>query len=333
MGDKRAEFVVERWSQMESEKSLWLPGWQQNTDYVIPRKNNITRKTSPGAKRMPVTLYDSTAIHANDLLASSLQGAFAISNVHMKYANDALNEDEDAIEWLDICNTRMRKEFIKSNFRTETHEVFLDCTSVATGLILTEEKTLGSAGFNGLRFTAFPISDYAIAENAEGYADTVYRRIEYTARQAIQMFGEKAGKTALDALKKEPHEIIKYVHAVFPAKEYAWKIPGARKWASIVVCIDDAVTVKVSGYHEFPYAVPRWSKASGEQYGRGPADNAMPDIKLLNKMKELGLVAIEKDINPPLGVPESLGKLKLTPGQQNSIRADLIDKIKPLVSN
>ena len=332
MTDKRAENIIERNNQMESRKSLWLSTWQEITDYVIPRKNNILTKGSPGAKRIPVTLFDSTAIHANDLLASSLQGAFAISNISMRYANEELNEDDDAVAWLDDCTRRTRKQFLVSNLRTESHEVFLDCTSVATGLMLSEEKTLASVGFNGLRFTAFPVQDYCIDENAEGYVDTVFRKIEYSARQAYQMFGDKAGKSAIDALKKEPHKIIKYVHAVFPASEYAQKVPGARKFVSVIVCVDDAVTVQVRGYHEFPYVCPRWSKASGEIQGRGPAYNAMPDIKCLNKIKELGLTALAKDIDPPLGVPESLGKLKLTPGQQNPMRPDLIDKIKPLLS-
>lgn len=331
--DKRAEQIIERWNQMESDKSCWLSTWQEIADYVIPRKNNILAKASPGSKRMPVTLYDSTAIHSNDLLASSLQGAFSMSWFNLKFANEALNEDEDAVAWLDECTKIMRKEFIKSNFRTESHEVFLDCTSVGTGLILVEEKKLESAGFNGLRFMAFPVGDYAIEENAEGYVDTVFRRIEYTARQAYQMFGENAGKSAIDALKKEPGKIIKYIHAVFPASEYAQKAPGAKKWVSLVVCVDDTITVKVSGYHEFPYAVPRWSKVSGEQYGRSPAFNAMPDTKTLNKLKELGLTSLARDVDPPLGVPESLGKLSLQPGKQNPMRPDLIEKIKPLLSN
>jgi hypothetical protein len=333
MADKRAENIIERWNQMESDKSLWLSTWQEIADYVIPRKNNIITKATPGSKRMPVTLYDSTAIHSNDLLASALQGAFSTSWFNLKFANEELNEDEDAVAWLDECNKRMRKEFIKSNFRTESHEVFLDCTSIGTGLILIEEKTLESAGFNGLRFTAFPVSDYAIQENAEGYVDTVFRKIEYTARQAYQIFGENAGKTAIDALKKESQKIIKYIHAVFPANEYAQKVPGAKKWVSVIVCVDDTATVKVSGYHEFPYAVPRWSKISGEQYGRSPAYNAMPDIKTLNKLKELGLTSLARDVDPPLGVPETLGKLNLQPGKQNPIRPDLIEKIKPLLSN
>lgn len=318
---------------MESDKSLWLNTWQEIADYVIPRKNNILAKTSPGAKRTPVTLYDSTAIHSNDLLASSLQGAFSMSWFNLKFANEALNDDEEAIAWLDECNKIMRREFIKSNFRTESHEVFLDCTSLGTGLIFIEEKTIQSAGFNGLRFTAFPISDYAIDENAEGYVDTVLRKIEYTARQAVQIFGKSAGKSAIDALEKEPRKTIKYIHAVFPASEYTQKIPGGKKWASLVVCVNDTITIKTNGYHEFPYAVPRWNKVSGEQYGRSPAYNAMPDIKTLNKLKELGLTSLARDVDPPLGVPETLGKLNLQPGKQNPIRPDLIEKIRPLLSN
>jgi len=45
--------------------------------------------------------------------------------------------------------------------------------------------------------------------------------------------------------------------------------------------------------------VPRWSKVSGEKYGRGPGVMALPDIKVLDKATELELDAWAKAIDPP----------------------------------
>lgn len=333
MADKEAEKIIENTARNDNDKALWLATWQEITDYVIPRKNNILTKSSPGAKRMPVTLFDSTAIHANDLLASSISGAFTIASLYLQFIDEELNDDEDMIEWLDECAKRLKKAWRKSNFSSQRHEATLDVTSIGTGCLFTGERKLHVPGFNGLRFTALSPNEYGFEENAEGFADTVYQKLKYTARQAIQILGENAGKTAIEAERKDPNRIMNYIHAVYPVEESSIKIPKSMKWAKIIVSVEDVVIVDKAGYPDFPYAIARWSKASGEQYGRSPAFNAMPDIKCLNKMKELGLAAIPKDLDPPLAVPEGVGKLKLMPGQQNSMRADLIDKIRPLVSN
>jgi hypothetical protein len=79
-----------------------------------------------------------------------------------------------------------------------------------------------------------------------------------------------------------------------------------------------------------PYLVTRWSKASGEEYGRSPAYNALPDIKTLNKAVELGLKAWAKAIDPPLLVEDDgvIGKVRTTPAGITVVRRD--GAIKPL---
>ena len=53
-----------------------------------------------------------------------------------------------------------------------------------------------------------------------------------------------------------------------------------------------------------PYVVPKMLKASTEIYGRSPAMNALPDVKVLNKMVETALKAAAKQVDPPLLVPD-----------------------------
>ena len=55
--------------------------------------------------------------------------------------------------------------------------------------------------------------------------------------------------------------------------------------------------IDYSGKHElvyrelnsFPWVVSRYMKTAGERYGRGPVLTGLPDIKSLNKVKELAL--------------------------------------------
>jgi len=87
---------------------------------------------------------------------------------------------------------------------------------------------------------------------------------------------------------------------------------------------EDKNIVGEGGYNELPYLVTRWSKASGEEYGRSPAYNALPDIKTLNKAVELGLVAWAKAIDPPLTVEDDgvIGRVVTKPGGITTVRRD-----------
>src|SRR4030065_986244 len=103
---KASEAVVLRFNSLNSDRSVFLSTWQEITNFVMPRKNMILGKRSPGSKNTPV-LYDSTAIHANDMLAPSLQGAFSTPWFGLDFTQEALNQDEEAREWLDDCVVRM----------------------------------------------------------------------------------------------------------------------------------------------------------------------------------------------------------------------------------
>jgi hypothetical protein len=71
-------------------------------------------------------------------------------------------------------------------------------------------------------------------------------------------------------------------------------------WASIYISKKHKAILSEGGYHEFPVMVPRWSKCSGETYGRGPGHEVIPDVKTLNKAIELSLKAFGKAIDPPM---------------------------------
>ncbi len=328
--DKQSEQIALRYRSLDADRSTFLATFQEIVDYVMPRKNMILSRRSPGSKSTPV-LYDSTAIHANNMLASSLQGAFSTAWFGLDFEEEELNEDEAGREWLDDSVVRMYKAIGKSNFQGETHEGFLDLTSIGTACILIDEKPLRIDKFNGLVFKTFAIDEYVIDEDADGFVNTVIRKISYSARQAVRRFGERAGKEALNNYERKPDQKTEYLHAIFPQEDWDG-VKGKLPFVSVILTLNECERVKVGGYHEFPCAVPRWQKYSKEMYGRSPSWDALADVKTVNRMKMHGLKAIAKDIDPPYATPEGVGKLKLVPGSQNVMRADLIDKIKPLLS-
>jgi hypothetical protein len=329
------EYIKKRCANLESVRSTWEDHWQEILDYVMPRKADITFVRSRGEKRTEV-LYDSTAITANNLLAASLQGTLTSASLpwfHLKLRDTELNQNRDVQLWLEDSAKRMYEIFNESNFNTEVHELYLDLVSIGTGAIFVEE---GSKGFDkeGIHFNCLHIAEYYIQENINGKVDTLYRKYKLTARQAIQEFGEeKVGEKILEAVKEKPDKEFNFIHAVEPREDYeratgksSTKLPVH----SCHVCTEDKMVVRTGGYNEFPYLVPRWSKATGEIFGRSPSYNALPDIKTLNKAVEIGLKAWAKAIDPPLLVTDDgvIGRVRMTPAGITVVRHD--GAIKPL---
>ncbi len=334
------DYIKKRLGELESHRGTWEEHWQDILDYVMPRKAEITSKREKGEKRTEI-LFDSTAITANNLLAASLHGTLTSPSLqwfHLKLREAVLNQERDVQLWLENSAKRMYDLFNESNFNTEVHELYLDLCSVGTGALFVEES---KKGFNvdGIHFNTLHISEYFIKENNNGRIDTLYRKYEMSARQALQEFGEKAiGEKIKDALKDKPDRKFNFVHAVEPTEDYkrstgesGTKLP----FHSCHICMEDKMVLRTGGYNEFPYLVPRWAKATGEIYGRSPSYNALPDIKTLNKAVEIGLKAWAKAIDPPLLVTDDgvIGRVRMTPAGITVIRNDGAVKPLPIGSN
>ena len=329
------EYIKKRLDRLGQERGTWEVNWQEILDYVMPRKADVVTLRTRGEKRTEV-LFDSTAITANNLLAASLQGTLTSPSLpwfSLKLRDEELNEDRDVQLWLEDTARRMYDTFNETNFNTEVHEMYLDLCSIGTAALFVEE---GSKGFDtdGIHFNCLHIAEYYIQESIDGKVDTLYRKYKLTARQAVQEFGfDNVGEKIQTASKERPDHKFNFIHAVEPTADYersTGKSATKLKFHSCHVCEEDKMVVRTGGYNEFPYLVPRWSKATGEIFGRSPSFNALPDIKTLNKAVEIGLKAWAKAIDPPLLVQDDgvIGRVRMTPAGITVIRND--GAVKPL---
>ena len=329
------EYIKKRLDRLGQERGTWEVNWQEILDYVMPRKADVVTLRTRGEKRTEV-LFDSTAITANNLLAASLQGTLTSPSLpwfSIKLRDEELNENRDVQLWLEDTARRMYDTFNETNFNTEVHEMYLDLCSIGTAALFVEE---GTKGFDtdGIHFNCLHIAEYYVQENINGKVDTLYRKYKLTARQAVQEFGyDNLGEKIQTASKEKPDHKFNFIHAVEPTEDYKRALGKASTklpFHSCHVCEEDKMVVRTGGYNEFPYLVPRWSKATGEIFGRSPSFNALPDIKTLNKAVEIGLKAWAKAIDPPLLVQDDgvIGRVRMTPAGITVIRND--GAVKPL---
>ena len=267
---------------------------------MLPRKADITKKRTQGDKRTEL-IFDGTAVHAVELLSSSLHGMLTSPSTpwfSMRFRDPALQNDDAANEWLELSMDQMYKAFNRSNFQQEIHELYYDLVVFGTAAFYVEGDT------DGLRYATRHSAEVTVAEDSNGVVDTVYRKFKMTARAAAQRFGEDALPSQMvKDLKNDPHKEHELMHAVYPRPETRGRRSRDKAIASIYYHIQSKQLLSESGFDDFPFMVPRFVKDSVSTYGRSPAMNALPDVKMLNKMSETTIRAL-KQIDPPLMVPD-----------------------------
>ena len=319
-------------ARLMDKRSTWESHWQECADFMQPRKAEINKERQRGDKRN-IQIFDATAIHASELLAASLHGMLTSSAnrwFQLRYKENLLNESDEAKEWLEDSIDKMYLAFARSNFQQEVFEVYHDLICFGTACLMVEEDENDI-----IRFSSRHIKEFYIQENKKGLVDTIYRRFKMPVQAAIDKFGfDNFSRSTQNLFKKEPFEEIELVHVVRPRTIYNERKEDKKNmpFQSIYFEYGEGHIINISGFKEMPYVVPRYLKASTEIYGRSPAMNALPDVKVLNKMVETALKAAAKQVDPPLLVPDDsmLSPIRMSAGSLNYYRSGSRDRIEPL---
>jgi len=329
-----AKSLLTRFQGLEETRSPWVSTWQELTEYMLPRKNSFTagglRRGNAGDER----IFDSTPMHSLELLASSLGGLLTNPSVpwfDIRTKQEDIGDDGEVREFLEHARKRLTAVFNSEacGFQTNVHELYLDVALLGTAVMYVEADPQ-----TVVRFSSRPLGEVYVAESARGVVDTVYRRYEMSARQVAQEWGaacsEDVRKLAVDA----PDTTVEILHAVFPRTDRDPNGIGAANFPFGSIYMETATehVLENSGYLEMPFMVPRWAKAAGETYGRGPGQTALSDTRVLNAMARTALMAAEKMSDPPLMVPDDgfLGPVRSGPGGLSYYRAGSSDRIEAL---
>lgn len=328
-----AKRICERWDRMDTEAVNWKTHWQDCYENIVPRKEDVIATRAPGDKRNN-ELYDTTAILSNEMLASALHGMLTNPETkffELTFADPSLDEDEAVKEWAQDCASRMFRVLNNTNFQTEIYEIYIDLGAIGTACLY-----MGEHDENVVHFSARSMKEVRVDENNLGLIDVVYRLFKWRADQIVREFGEdNCPYNVLVAAEKASQDKFEILHAVEPMDqlEKSENIKG-QAYKSTYVLRDCKYVLSKNGYREFPYAVPRWSKTTGEIYGRGPGMAMLPDILMVNAMMLTVIQGAQKTVDPPLQVQDDgvIGVVRLTPGGLTVVRPGS-EPIRPLITD
>ena len=325
-----AKNLLKRYDRLKSQRQNWESHWQEVADYMQPRKADVTKTRSRGDKRTEL-IFDSSPLQSVELLAASLHGMLTNPSTpwfSLRFKAEDIEFEDEAKEWLESATETMYAAFNKSNFQQEIFELYHDLITFGTAAMFVEEDDEDI-----LKFSTRHINEIFIAENDKGRIDTVFRKFKLSARAAIQKFGDVSTNITTVA-KKDPYEEVEMLHAVYPRSDFDPKKQDKQNmpFESVYIEAGTGEELSVSGFREFPFVVPRYLKASHEIYGRSPAMTALPDVKMLNEMSKTTIKSAQKQVDPPLLVPDDgfILPVRTVPGGLNFYRAGTRDRIEPL---
>lgn len=322
--------IKKRLSSLKSERSNWETLWQDIGDYIFTRKNTVLVKRTQGEDRQ-FYLYDNTGPQSLELLAGNLHSLLTSSTqqwFELTTGDEHLDSLDDVRLFLQKLTTKTHNILNNSNFQMEVHELYMDIGGFGTGLLAIEPDEE-----DVVRFLCKFIAVAYIKEDSRGRVNEVYLEYEWNARQIVQEYGVDALSDKVKrAYDNNEDTKFKVVHAVYPMKE---KDARGFTYESVHCLLEEKHELKRHGFKELPFVVPRWSKASGETYGRSPAMVALPEVKVLNKMVETTLIGAEKVVDPPLQAPDDgfISQLNTFPGGISYYRAGSNDQIRPVFND
>lgn len=311
----RSAILKQRYATLKANRSSMDTYWQTLSDYVMPRKSEITSSKPTDPSDFVEDLYDMTATQANMKLAAGIvaQTTPATERWFEFGAPERILDDParrgKARQWFQEATTITLKALARSNFYSEIHEAHLDRNAMGTcALYVTAgRKTL-------LNFRSLRIGGYVIMVDDEGNVDGVIRELKLDARQCALAYGEETlgpqFKKELQGDGKQTLTKHTIIQAILP-RDDADRLPGAstgknKPVASITIDCDEDVELEETGFDEMPVAVSRYLQWGDREWGLGPGLMSLPIVRQLNFLEQKQDALAELAIDPRILVPSNL---------------------------
>ena len=279
-----AEDVLKRHEKALIKKEDFRNLYEEAYEFALPQRNlydgHYDGKVG-GTKKMN-RVFDSTAINSTQRFANRMQsGIFPPQRKWCRLEpGPDIPEDRkaEAQAALDVYNERLFSTLKQSNFDIAIGEFLLDL-SVGTAVMMVQPGD----EINPINFVPVPQYLVSIEEGANGQVDNVYRRIRLKGEVIQRQWNDaKIPEELQKKIDDKPTDDVELVEAtIFDQKrgDYCYHVIHKESKTELVYRRMDYS----------PWIVSRYAKVSGEIYGRGPLITALPDVKTLNKTKELVL--------------------------------------------
>jgi len=327
LNEKGTRKYRRRWKQLYEDASNWRGHWRELNEYLFPRRGaflyNEDEKTGDGRKKRQ-KIINSRASLARRVLGSGLMAGLtspARPWFRLTVDNEEAMETAGVRDWLHDVRAAMLRVFQKSNFYGAARSLYgeLGCFGFNAMLIEEDLKKV-------IRCRPMTIGEAYISLDHEYRPNGLYRKYWLTVEQIVKEFAP-LGKDDKPTQKNPDgtgvndavwaaytggriDERYQVFHVIEQRTLRNPKDPGNRSmpFKSIYFLDKDEGDqfLRVSGYRSMPFVAPRWDTIGTDTYGDCPGMEALADVKMLQKMETDKLMALDKEVNPPMNAPVSM---------------------------
>ena len=319
--------------QMMTERTQFEGTWKQLSKYINPTRGRFDEDKTQDGRRRDYCLLDPYPMEASGKCAAGLHSGLTSPSrpwFALGLQDKELAEYHTVKLWLEECQDVLMGIYAKSNIYNMLLNIEAELTQFGTAAALLLED------FNtGVWARPYTCGEYAGNVDARGRVVQFARKFKLNAWQMVDEFGEDVVSDAVRHAYR-----AKNLKDYFPVTMLIEKNADYRPDSNALLnfkyksyYFEDTQTdvfLKVSGYHEVPFLMPRWTVVANGIYGVGPGHNALGNCMQLQKIEKINCRLLEHRSDPALIVPSSVGKVNRLPGKETLVPDNLINGIRPL---
>lgn len=314
------QFIV---TQLHNERTRYEPTWQDLSKYIYPYRGrfNEERHTRDGERRdhyllnpYPMNAVCRCAAGLHSGLTSPSRPWFELSLQDTEKA-----QYHPVRMWLDDVHDIMMAIYARSNTYAMLYHVEHEMAQFGTAAVLMLQDYE-----HAVWHKPFTCGTYCGGIDARGRVTMFARRFSMNARQLVGEFGYEHCSLGVQNAYNRNDLTTLFDVEMLVAKNDRYE-PGklaVGNWPWQALYYEKGATdkfLKISGYHEQPFLMPRWHVTAGEIYGTGPGHMSLGDCMQLQRLEKNKLRSTDNVSDPAMMFPASARKVSTLPGAKNYV--------------
>lgn len=317
---KEKRHIVE---QMATRQTQFQPTWQLLSRYIYPWRGRFNeRGGSMDSERRDRYLIDPYPQDAVQKCAAGLQSGLTSPSrpwFELSLADQEKADYHPVRQWLDDVRDIMMAVYAAGNTYAMLYDIEAELCQFGTAaaLMMQDYDT-------ALWHRSYTCGEYAGSVDARGRLHAFSRCFELTAPQMVAEFGKDNVSTPVrtaynnnDLTQRFEIEMLIQRNDNYKPEQLK---PGNFLWQSFYWERGNMERfLRISGYKEQPFIMPRWTKVANCEYGYGPGHNALGNCMQLQRIEKAKLRSIDNENDPAMIFPATFKKINRQPGADNYV--------------
>lgn len=296
-----------RWQSLKDERSSWMPHWQEISEVLLPRAGRfLVTDNNKGDKRHRAILDNSGTRALRTLSGGMMAGMTSPARPWFRLTtkDPKLDEAYAVKEWSSKVTTLMQMVFNQSNTYRALQMAYEELGAFGTtAVVLLDDFE------SVIHCMPLTIGEFALATDARGNVNTLYREFRLTVSALVAEFGYGNVSPEVRKLydKGEYDEWVDVVNAIEPRDYRNPSAKDAKNMPYRSVYFESRTADKTyggvlreSGFNQFPVLAARWNVTGGDIYGTGPGMEALGDLRQLQQEQFYKSKAIALQADPAI---------------------------------